>query len=229
MHIGRFHLKVKELALLIFLSSFSLFLEAQRIDIYKIKKLRIIVKVDSILEYDSTHFRYFISTIEIKRKGSQKIIQSIKPNSKEGFYDGRLLLGDFNFDKSTDFRAQGFMSEPTPNIPFFNWLYDRKTQMFKNDTLLDKITYPHFSKTKLITSFWRGNCCDTCTFSERRNYCHLSSTYRYINGKLTLIEETREIIDSPEHPGEIEIFHKKLVNNKLELIEHKIEVIPWND
>ena len=80
---------------------------------------------------------------------------------------------------------------------------------FVRQKALEKITSPEFdTHKKLIYSFWRASCCD-----------HRSSTYKYINGKPVLIEES----EIREEDGKTITTFKKLVNGKMKLMKKTVE------
>ena len=106
------------------------------------------------------------------------------------------------------------------NLLNVNWITNPKPDSadcksaLAQDTTLEDITSPDFDyEKKVITSSWRSSCCD--------RGC---STYKYINGKITMIEEF-EIADDFENPGQQIITTKKLIDGEMKLVERKIEKI----
>ena len=123
-----------------------------------------------------------------------------------------FLLDDINFDGLNDFMIVQFIPA-SPNIPYFYWTFSNKTKQFQRDTTFEEITSPNFDKQqKLITSFWPSGCCD-----------HGLSTYKYIDGKITLVEESEVATDNQEFPGKVVITKKQLVNGEMKLVEQTIE------
>ena len=113
-----------------------------------------------------------------------------------------------NFDGYNDIRLLQFLPA-APNLPYYYWTYNPTTQKFQRQKALEEITSPDFDpKKKLIYSFWRGSCCD-----------HGHSTYKYINGKPTLIEET----EVKEEDGKVITTLKKLANGKMKLVKKTVE------
>jgi hypothetical protein len=107
-----------------------------------------------------------------------------------------------NFDGIDDIRLVQFIPA-APNIPYYFWIYDTTTNEFVRNKELEKITSPEFdSKQKRIFSFWRASCCD-----------HGQSTYKYINGRPTLIEESEVAVDPNDDNKNITTV-KKLKNGR---------------
>jgi len=48
------------------------------------------------------------------------------------------------------------------------------------------------------------------------------STYKYINGLITLVKEA-EIYDDPEHSDQTIFTERKLINGKMQLVKRKVE------
>jgi hypothetical protein len=96
-----------------------------------------------------------------------------------------------------------------PNIRYYYWTYSPTKQQFQRQVALEDITSPEFDqKKKLIYSFWRASCCD-----------HGLSTYKYVGGKPTLIEEA----EVKEENGKIITTVKRRVNGKMKLVSKKVE------
>lgn len=152
-----------------------------------------------------------ISAILVYEKNGSKPLQTITPPDNVfscTMPDKQLLLlNDINFDGYTDLMLVQLIPA-APNIPYYYWKYDKKKHVFERDTTLEDITSPNFDPDQqTITSFWRSSAVD-----------HGVSTYKYIDGQITLVEET----ESDQHPdsANVQIFtHKKLVNGKLILVE----------
>lgn len=178
------------------------------------------VYVDSVLSSDGVNYDSNIKLISVYNKKDNKLLQTITPpeNSFSSLMPKEqiFLLNDFNFDGSTDFMIIQFIPA-SPNIPYYYWIFNKKDQQFQRDSTFDEITSPDFDpKQKLITSFWRANCCD-----------HGLSSYKYIKGKLTLIEET-EVADDMDNPGQQISTKKKFINGKMKLVERRVEKIKDN-
>jgi hypothetical protein len=105
------------------------------------------------------------------------------------------------------------LNPTTPNVQFFYWTFVPRKQQFQRDTIPEEITSPEFDHTKkIITSDWRY---DNCHYGL--------STYKYINGKITLIEESESEYD-PYHPEKVTSTLKKLVNGEMKLIERNTKI-----
>ena len=166
---------------------------------------------DSILAGDHVNYDCSINAIYVTRKANNELIQTIIPPENYLFCDlptdQVFIIEDINFDGFKDFRIVQFFPA-SPNIPYFYWLYDGKAQQFVRDTSLEEITSPDFNAAdKVITSFWRASCCD-----------HGLSTYKYINGKITLIEEVEIAQDLDNAQLQITT-KKKLINGEMKLLE----------
>jgi len=175
------------------------------------------VSVDSSLSGDKVNYECSVKTVSVYTKDGKKLLQTITPTDNSFFCsmpkDQIFLLDDINFDGFTDFMIVQLIPAG-PNIPYFYWTFSNKTQQFQRDTTLEEITSPNFDKQqKLITSFWRASCCD-----------HGLSTYKYIDGKITLIEEN-EIADDLDNPGQQITTKKKLVNGEMKLVERTVEKV----
>lgn len=175
------------------------------------------VSVDSLMSGDSVNYDCYIKSISIYKKDGKILLQTITPPDNSFFcsmpQNQIFLLEDINFDGLTDFMIVQFIPA-APNIPYYYWTFSKQTQRFQQDTTLEEITSPNFDqKQKIITSFWRASCCD-----------HGLSTYKYINGKITLVEEN-EIADDFDNPGQRITTKKKLVKGEMKVIERTIEKV----
>ena len=173
------------------------------------------ITTDTLSSTDGESFSCTIKSIDIFTNIDNKLIQIITPPDNSFFCgqstDEIFELNDINFDEVSDFMIIQFIPS-SPSIPYYFWRFNRDTHRFQRDTTLEEITSPNFSKNqKVITSSWRSGCCS-----------HGLSTYRYINGKITLIEET-EIADDTENPEQRITTRKKLVDGEMKLIESNVE------
>jgi hypothetical protein len=125
--------------------------------------------------------------------------------------DRSIRFHDINFDGIVDLMIPQIISA-SPDIPYYYWKFNKKTKQFDRDTTLEDVTSPNFDPDqKVITSFWRSSADD-----------HGVSTYSYIDGQLTLIEETESSQD-PDNDKQQIFTHKKLVDGKLVLTEKTTE------
>lgn len=175
------------------------------------------VYVDSTLSGDKLNHDCYIKKISVYAKDNKKLLQTITPPDNAFScsmpQDQIFLLDDINFDGLSDFMIVQFIPA-SPNIPYYYWTFSNTIQQFQRDTTLEEITSPIFDKQKkLITSFWRSNCCD-----------HGLSTYKYIDGKITLIKET-EIADDLDNSGQQITTKKKLVDGEMKLVERTVEKV----
>jgi hypothetical protein len=179
---------------------------------YSDKVFSFTLLVDSTLTADSVNFDCVVNSILVTRLKDKKQIQKITPDENYPNCglpaDQIFIIEDINFDGYNDIRLLQFLPA-APNLPYYYWTYNPATQKFQRQKALEEITSPDFdSEKKLIYSFWRGSCCD-----------HGSSTYKYIKGKPTLIEES----EIKEEDGKVITTIKKLVNGKMKLVKKTIE------
>ena len=168
--------------------------------------------VDSTLTADSVNYDCVVKSIIVTRLKDNIQIQTITPDENYPSCglpkDQIFIIEDINFDGYNDIRLLQFLPA-APNLPYYYWTYNPPTQKFQRQKALEEITSPDFDpKKKLIYSFWRGSCCD-----------HGHSTYKYINGKPTLVEET----EVKEEDGKVTTTLKKLVNGKMKLVKRTVE------
>lgn len=175
------------------------------------------ITTDTLTSTNGESLDCTVKSIDIFSNIDNTLIQKIIPpdnsffctRSKEDIFE----LNDIDFDEVNDFMIIQFIPS-SPNIPYYYWTFNKVTQRFQRDTTLEEITSPNFNKDqKVITSSWRSNCCN-----------HGLSTYKYIDGKITLIEEI-EITDDTENPGQRVTTRKKLVDGEMKIIERTIEKI----
>lgn len=174
------------------------------------------ITIDSSLSNDDVNYDCSIKIISVYAKENHKLIQTI--NVPENYFSCDIppnkifLINDINFDGLPDFMVRQFLPA-APNIPYYWWYFNSSTQQFERDTALEEITSPEFdTEQKLIISSWRAGYGD-----------YGSSKYKYIDGRITLIEEFEDVIDSEEYPGKTVLTHKKLINGELKLVETTIE------
>jgi len=175
------------------------------------------ITIDTLSSTEGDAFDCTIKSIDIVSNIHNTLVQTITPpdnsffcsQSKENIFE----LNDINFDEVNDFMIVQFIPS-SPNIPYYYWTFNKVTQRFQRDSTLEEITSPHFNKyQKVITSSWRSGCCS-----------HGLSIYRYIDGKILLIEET-EIKDDPENQGQRTTTHRKLVNGEMNLMDSTVDKI----
>jgi len=176
------------------------------------KRFSFILHIDSLLSGDSINYDCIVKSIIINRLKDRKQIQTIIPDENYpgcGLpQDQIFIIEDVNFDGYNDIRLLQFLPA-APNLPYYFWVYNPTKQKFLRQKALEEITSPEFDpEKKLIYSFWRASCCD-----------HGHSTYKYIKGKPTLIEEG----EVKEEDGKVITTLKKLVNGKMKVIEKTVE------
>jgi hypothetical protein len=179
---------------------------------YSDKTFSFTLLVDSTLTGDSVNYDCVVKSIVVTRLKDEKKIQTITPDENYPScglpQDQVFIIEDIDFDGYNDIRLLQFIPA-APNLPYYYWTYNPITQKFQRQKALEEITSPDFdAKNKLIYSFWRGSCCD-----------HGHSTYKYINGKPTLIEEA----EIKEEEGKVIATLKKLVNGKMKLVKKTVQ------
>jgi hypothetical protein len=190
---------------------------AQKILSYQDSNFIYKITLDSTLSGDSANYDCSIKSFSIIRQSDNKLIQTIEAPDNSFFRDlakdQLFIIEDVNFDGFNDLGIIQFIPA-APNIPYYYWTYNSNTKQFQRDTTLEEITSPEFHHDKkIITSFWRANCCD-----------HGTSTYKYINGKLVLIEE-EEVALAPKDDKKYIRTVKKRVNGKMILVKKVIEKV----
>ena len=155
------------------------------------------------------------TAITVTDKGSGDVVQKIIPGETIIYCDlppeQIFAVVDANFDGHGDIMLMQLLPN-SPNVPYYFWLFDPATGLFVEDSALERITSPEFDpKEKVVTSFWRSSCCD-----------HGLSSYRYIDGRLTLVEE-REEAESPAGSGYMMTTVRKLVKGRMRVVSRKRE------
>ncbi|AXA90207.1 hypothetical protein [Massilia sp. YMA4] len=108
---------------------------------------------------------------------------------------------DANFDGRPDIAVPYNDGGAGPNFVNQYYLFDPRRGQFALDALLSELSQPSVDPDGTITSAARGGCCQ-----------HSSAKYRYIKGKLTLVEELDESLSAD---GKwIETSTRRLVNGK---------------
>ena len=180
--------------------------------LYKDKNFSYMLKLDSMLMADKINYDCVVKSITIRKLKDNSLVQVITPdkNSPDCEFptDQIFIIEDINFDGLNDIRLLQFLPA-APNLPYYYWVYDQKLQKFKRQKDLEDITSPDFDhEKKLIYSSWRGSCCD-----------HGLSTYQYIHGKPTLIEENEVRVENDSVYSTI----KQLSAGKMRLIKRTVE------
>lgn len=175
-----------------------------------------------IIQFSNTEFEFCltkkcreteceITKIEILKNGTLK--QTILPNENyfsKTFPNNRLfIIEDMNFDGKADFRLMEFLTAE-PNVPFLYWIYNPIKKLFEKNKSYGEITSPEFNyEKKQINSIWIDGCCkqgrDTYELKsgipklterfvsgEDSHGYGYTKTWKLINGKLELIEQTIE-------------------------------------
>ena len=173
-----------------------------------------ILTLDTVPVGDIAPFQTFVKSITITRLSEKKIIQTIYPKDNYvsiGFpADQLFLIEDVNFDNKNDIRLLQFLPA-SPNLSYYFWTYNSKTQKFQQDTSLENIISPSFdSKTKTIYSEWRDSY-----------YRRGGDNYKYKNGKPVLTKQT-EIITDPQTNKQT-LIERVLIKGKLTEIKRTTE------
>ena len=153
-----------------------------------------------------------VDSIGITDKTSGKLIQTIV--CEENVYDcgpsdaPNFYIEDMNFDGIEDIRLMEYMPNG-PNVPYFFWFYSKELKRFMQSNSMEDITNPVFDqKNKCVVSLWRASAS-----------LHGTSTYKYFNGILEIVEETDEEYNDFE--GTTYIITKKRVEGQLEVVSRK--------
>lgn len=121
----------------------------------------------------------------IERKSS-KVLQTVYGLQGLDFAQGpaedMLKLVDANFDGLPDIRMPRFSGGAGPNSTENIILFNPRTGLFEYDEQLSELPQLFIdAKHRNIVSSQRGSCCS-----------HMSETYRYIGGKLTMVADWNE-------------------------------------
>jgi hypothetical protein len=189
---------------------------AQKIYHYYDKNFSYKLVVDSVLSDDSVNYKCHIKSISIYKRSDQKLLQTISPPENSFFChlpkEQVFIIEDINFDKVNDIRLIQFIPA-APNIPYYYWIFNSKTNRFQRNTSLEEITSPEFDhRNKIITSSWRGGWA---------NYG--ASTYKYINNKPVLVEEYETKLDENNRTKHV-ITLKKRIHGKMKLVKRRVEI-----
>ena len=190
----------------LFLLLNALAVNAQHKLIYSDTRFQYVLTVDSVLTTDSVNYDCVVKSIKILTIKNHKLIQVIIPEENHPFcnlpQNQLFIMEDMNFDGINDIRLVQFLPAAA-NVPYYCWIYDTAANRFIRNKALEKITSPDFDpKKKLIFSFWQASCCD-----------HGLSTYKYINGHPTLIEQS-EFAEDEVDTSKYILTVKKLINGK---------------
>lgn len=123
--------------------------------------------------------------------------------------DQVIAVEDMNFDGYADFRLMEFLPAG-PNTPFIYFIFDAKTETFKQAEAYASITSPEFDQeTQKIYSFWRDGCCR-----------HGTDSYHFQEGVPVLVE--RIVIGHDDKDREY--FEQwKLVEGSLIMVRKEID------
>jgi len=120
----------------------------------------------------------------------------------------KFIIQDMNFDGKNDIR----LLNSADNFTYYCWVYQPATKQFVQDTVLNKLVNPQFDPNEqLVYVNWQG-------YTNKG-----TETFKYIEGKLTLIEEEETRDDGKKTTITI----KKLVNGKMEVVNN-VESIDKN-
>jgi len=179
---------------------------------YSDKDFSFTLLIDSTLTADSVNYHCVVKSIVVRRIKDDQQVQVLTPGDNfpncDLPKDQIFIIEDVNFDGHDDIRLLQFLPA-APNLPYYFWTYNSATKKFQPDQALEEITSPEFDqKKKLIYSFWRDGCCS-----------HGLSTFKYINGKPKLIEES----EVKQEDGKVITTLKKMVNGKMKLVKKTVE------
>lgn len=128
-----------------------------------------------------------VEAIRITNKKTGKLLQQIDNISGSEVHRtpaDMVSIVDANFDGRPDFEIPFADGGAGPNNSSNYYLFDPATNRFKLSQELSDLTQSSINTDGTISSASRGSCCQ-----------HESATYRYIDGKLTLIADWEEIYD----------------------------------
>jgi len=156
---------------------------------------------------------YSANKIEVYNEFGKKVQELVfsETSTPDGSQLG-VVIEDMNFDGYKDIRIQQFLPA-SPNIPYYYWLWDKKSSKFIKNNNLEKITSPVFdAKSKSIKSNVRENA-----------GTYYDYEYKYIGNELTLTRETERIADPEKKVWHITI--KELIEKEMKVIKKYDEKI----
>jgi len=117
----------------------------------------------------------------------------------------KFILEDINFDGNNDFRL---LNSPD-GYSYYCYVFQPTTGQFVMDTTLSNLTNPQFDQNKrMVYENWQ------------RGASKGTTTYKYMDGKLTAFEEEESSDDAAKNVTTITL--KKLVDGKLQVVS-KVE------
>ncbi|AMR76495.1 XAC2610-related protein [Cupriavidus nantongensis] len=126
--------------------------------------------------------------IEVLSRHSGQRLQVLRDFESDGRYvlgDEAINVVDANFDGHPDITIHGMSGGAGPNSTTNVFLYDPVRRRFSFSRELSELTQLWIdAKTRTIHTAQRGGCCS-----------HYSETYRYVQGKLTLVSSVDEYSD----------------------------------
>ncbi|GCC50512.1 hypothetical protein SanaruYs_07270 [Chryseotalea sanaruensis] len=160
-----------------------------------------------------------IDTLEIIHTTSNRIIQTIKPDTKfenPNNYEAWKII-DINYDGNEDFILISGNGQYR-DILYDFYIYDIKTGLFSkwesefNDGANLINVRPSFDVVnKTITTYWHN----TDTFQK-------TSIFKFFNGEYQLVEEYNQELDKETNGKFLITTHKKMVEGKWKLMEFEM-------
>ncbi len=164
-------------------------LTAQKTLMYSDKTFLYELSLDSTISVYNNYWCHVKSIFVIEKSGN-KLVQTIAPPEDNSSICGGsqkfFIIEDVNFDGLNDIRLLAGLPAYA-NFTYYYWTFDSNANQFQKDTILEEIPNPIFDHdNKLIHSSWIGDD----SYGE--------STYKYVDGKLVLTEETLK--DNRKYP-----------------------------
>jgi hypothetical protein len=122
--------------------------------------------------------------VEVEHRGSGVVVQLIDGIGGMGMHrpaNTLLDVVDVNFDGHPDLVVAAGDGGAGPNNTDNFYLYDPRTRRYVFHEVLSSLTQVVINPDHSITSSSRGSCCS-----------HLSETYRFVGGQLTLVASWEE-------------------------------------
>lgn len=159
------------------------------------------------------NYEYLVHSIRIIYKKTDQLHQEIRGIDAQPTFNpyDALEVQDCNFDGYPDLLLMQFLPAG-PNIPYSFWIYNPKRTLFELNADLEQVTSPTFdTKRKCIVSYWRDGAAN-----------HGKDTYRWIDGKLVLVEQ-EQIMADPDGNEHKNIYTKaRLIKGKLKIVKREI-------
>jgi hypothetical protein len=200
------------ITILFLLNAYQSKVDAQRIITYSDKNFSFVLKLDSLPKDDYTwgSSKVTVTLITVTRLKDNKIIQRIIP--KENYITDKeyeLIFDDFNFDGFIDFRLHSFTAKHGQTGYQFYLFNPKKGKFIYSKEIAEVLDDAYIDSSKKTLSH---------IYKVMGGEYRLV-VYKFINHKLTLIEER---INKSIGNNEYQIIYKKRIDGIMKIIRSEI-------